>query len=269
MLKLKLLEKCCKETLDIMRIIINADDFGLNELSSRAIIDAFNKGYISSTTICANGDYFEGALELAKANNLNKNIGIHINLTEGEPLTNRIKEDSFFCTDKKFHGKINRLKSLNQMQRLEVCEEVKAQIEKVRKSGLSITHADSHHHIHTGIFFAPTILKVLKQYNIKKVRLHRNMGNIKILKLVVKKLCNLLIKINDFTTVNYFGDINDFKNRNSYKDEKTIEIMVHPVYNENHSLIDINEYAGKPNGEELGEVLKLLKGKKLFSYYDV
>lgn len=114
-----------------MNIIINADDFGLTESKSLAILDAFNKGYISSTTMRANRDYFDKAIELANKHNLNKKIGIHINLTEGETLTNKIKEDSFFCSNGKFHNKINRYKPLSYKQKQELHDEVKAQIERM------------------------------------------------------------------------------------------------------------------------------------------
>lgn len=252
-----------------MNIIINGDDFGLTESKSLAILEAFNKGYISSTTMCANGDYFDKAIELAKRNNLNNKIGIHINLTEGEPLTNKIKDDSFFCINKKFHNKINRYKPLNYKQKQEVYDEVKAQIERMRKNGLIITHADSHHHIHTGIFFAPTIVKVLKQYNIKKIRIHRNIGKIKTIKIIIKKTYNLWLTINRFTTVNYFGDMSDLKNWHSLKSEKTLEIMTHPDFGEDGKLIDITNCIRKPNGEPLIEVLQQVKSNTICSYYEI
>ena len=78
------------------KIIINADDFGLAESSSKAIAKAFSENLISSTTACANGDYIEQAYNIARDNGFLDKIGIHINLTEGKPLTDGIKTDAFF-----------------------------------------------------------------------------------------------------------------------------------------------------------------------------
>lgn len=94
------------------KFIINADDYGLTESCSKAIAEAFEKGLISSTTACANGEYIEEAFALAKEKGFLDKIGIHINLTEGKPLTEKIVNDSFFCNNGKFHGKFSRLKNL-------------------------------------------------------------------------------------------------------------------------------------------------------------
>lgn len=253
----------------MIKIIINADDFGLTESCSLAIICAFKQGYISSTTMCANGYYFDKALELAKENDLIRKIGIHINLTEGVPLTSKIKEDTMFCCNEEFHGKINRYKPLSFKQKVAVYDEVKAQIENMKKAGLTITHADSHHHIHTSIFIAPTIFKVLKLYNIKKVRIHRNIGHINVIKKIYKKLFNLWLKINKFIVADYFGDINDCKKINIKGKTKVLEIMVHPDYNKNDVLIDRVDFVDAPKGEKLGQVLESMTKEALCSYFEI
>lgn len=49
-----------------MKIIINADDCGYSEKVNAAIEDCILKNAITSTTIMANMDDFEGALRLYK-----------------------------------------------------------------------------------------------------------------------------------------------------------------------------------------------------------
>ena len=48
-------------------VIINADDFGLNEHCSLAIAEAFKKGLITDTTMVANGEYFDDAVAVPAA----------------------------------------------------------------------------------------------------------------------------------------------------------------------------------------------------------
>ncbi len=49
-------------------LIVNADDFGLTEGTTRAIVDAYRTGIVTSTSILANGTAFETAVELARQN---------------------------------------------------------------------------------------------------------------------------------------------------------------------------------------------------------
>lgn len=76
-----------------MRLIIEADDFGLSESITNGIIDGINGGYITSTNIMANMPFAKYAVEKAVENNI-KSVGLHFNLTVGKPLTrNRLLTD--------------------------------------------------------------------------------------------------------------------------------------------------------------------------------
>ena len=74
-----------------MKIIINADDYGLNSNVNKAIYLCFKKELISSTTMLANMPAFEEALNMSREINITNNIGLHFNLVEGFPLTKRNK----------------------------------------------------------------------------------------------------------------------------------------------------------------------------------
>ena len=236
------------------KLIINADDYGLTESCTKAIAQAFDKGLISSTTACANGEYIQEAFLLAKEKCFLDKIGIHINLTEGRPLTEKISNDSFFCQGGVFHGKIDRLKKPSQEQLDEIRKEIEAQIERLLSLGYTISHADSHHHIHTCVYFVDVIKDVLFSYGIKKIRLHRNIGEIPFYKKIVKNWYNKKLKKQGFITCDSFGSINDFAT--TKKRGEICEIMVHPDYDKNGTLIDriLHE-----NGENIGEPLECIQ----------
>ena len=81
-----------------MRLIINADDFGLSKSITDGIIEGIKGGYITSTSIMANMEYAEYAVKEAIKNNINC-IGLHINLTIGKPVlknSNLTDEDGIF-----------------------------------------------------------------------------------------------------------------------------------------------------------------------------
>jgi hypothetical protein len=251
------------------KLIVNADDFGLSKNSTHAIIEAFDKKLISSTTMCANGSYFNEACALARSKGLEEHVGIHLNLTEGWPLTEGLCRSSRFCRDNGlFHGKINRLSPLNRHEKILVREELSAQIERMRSAGFKITHADSHHHIHTGFFIISDVIGVLKKYNINKIRIHRNLGKISSSKKLIKFFFNKFLIINDFITVERFGALNDLVSLGSVHDS-TIEVMVHPDYDGNGLLIDNMDYNENIISGSLQDSIQLLGATQLYSYFDL
>ena len=232
-----------------MMLIINADDFGLSDSVNRAITNAFKNAFISDTTMMANGEYFDEAAGMAKQNGFSDKIGIHFNLTEGIPLTDDIKKYSAFCENGVFHGNVNRLNPLCSAEKSAIYKELSAQVTKIKTAGFAIDHADSHHHIHTAVFIAPIVSLICKENSINKIRIHRNIGNIKPYKMLVKNLYNRNLRKNGFITTNYFGSLDDI---NGAELPDSLEIMVHPDYDENGTLIDRRDFiSGFPAGVPL------------------
>ena len=253
------------------KILINADDFGLFDSGNSGIVRAFNENLISSTTACANGEFIEQAFKLACENGFSDKIGIHINLTEGTPLTDKIKSDSFFCKDGVFHGQINRLKKPTQEQLRELRDEVSAQIQRLKDIGFNLTHADSHHHIHTCVFFEDTIKDVLFKYGINKIRLHRNFGDIRFYKKIVKNWYNKKLRKQGFITTEKMGSLFDLEKYPDTAKKFLCEIMVHPDLDKNGEVVDRIDWdkAGCPCGEKLSEIKKYIGNCKLISYGDI
>ena len=69
------------------RCVIVADDFGISMERSRGIIRALKNGVVTNTSVMANGDAAVEAIEMARANGLIGVVGLHLNLTEGRPLS--------------------------------------------------------------------------------------------------------------------------------------------------------------------------------------
>ena len=238
------------------QIIINADDFGLNEHCSKAIAQAFREGLITDTTMMATGEYFDEAVKLANEQGFIDKIGIHLNLTEGEPLTEDIKACPRFVTNGRYNKLYNRTKPLTKEEQSAIYKELTAQVEKIQKAGIRITHADSHHHIHTGIFIAPIAAKVCKEHGITKMRLHRNLGQINAIKRFVKKKYNRWLHKQGFITTDYFAYIIDIENADI---PDNTEIMVHPDFDKNDVLIDRH---GMEDGFPIGDKLPDLRAER-------
>jgi predicted glycoside hydrolase/deacetylase ChbG (UPF0249 family) len=233
------------------KLIVNADDFGCSSLTNRAITELFNKGLINSTTIMANMLYFEEALKMAFDNNFDDKIGIHLTLTEGLPLTTDIQSVDFFNPATQNHSaKVRRhLFFMTKNEKKLVYDEFVAQIEKVKKSGIKITHIDSHHHILEIWPITQIVIGLLKEYNIASMRIVNNLNrSSRLYKTIYRNIVNKQIRIKGAEFTDFFGNqleaISQFKITKSFFEDKKLEIMVHPGYNDKGIIID------KINGRE-------------------
>jgi chitin disaccharide deacetylase len=228
------------------RIIINADDFGKSKDINKAILDCFSRKYISSTTIMANMDGFEDAVNIIHKNNLNNKVGVHLNISEGQPITEEIKMYERFCdsngyfSNKKYDYK-NILESPNKDELHALKNELNAQVKKCKDNGLVITHADSHHHKHTELYMLRLLKDLLKENKISNLRLARTLDNKKSnSKFFYRKLCNTYIKkILKISKVDEFISFENIDKINS-DESNIIEIMCHPMY-EGENIMEQNE----------------------------
>jgi chitin disaccharide deacetylase len=227
-------------------VIINADDFGYSKEVNNAICNSFDNGIISSTTLLVNMPGFKDAIEKINTNPLIKNnVGLHINLVEGFPLSDLIKKQKRFCDQSgKFAYQRNQaVFSLHADEKKAIEFEVKAQIERALDQGITISHVDSHHATHTEWSISKIILNVLGDYQIEKIRIARNLGAQRgRMKEMYKFAFNSYLRFKKFKGVDFFGDLEDFfySFRNRDFDKKSIEIMVHPVAVENGIVRDLN-----------------------------
>ncbi|MBQ6968234.1 MAG: ChbG/HpnK family deacetylase [Lachnospiraceae bacterium] len=229
----------------MIRTIINGDDFGISENVNEAVRECFEKRLITNTTLMVNMPYADEAVRLAEENGFREAVGLHLNLTSGFPLTERIKRERRFCRK---DGSFNAFFAQHTMSRLVISkaesaavrEEIEAQIRKYFEYGLPERHLDSHHHVHTNSSVMDALLPLLTKYGFRSVRLSRNLFvRMNPVKRIYKGLYNGKLKRNGFITADYFGSYKDLSAMNGkIRDGALVEIMVHPMYNEEGELCD-------------------------------
>ena len=130
----------------MIALIVNADDLGLSAERDRGIFAAFGRGIVTSATLIANGPSFAGAVEQAHSDGLP--VGIHLNLSDGLPLTGPIGGLTGPCG--RFPGKQLMRQALlhGDCDLPAIRRELQAQIDKVVATGLEPTHIDGHQHCH-------------------------------------------------------------------------------------------------------------------------
>lgn len=159
--------------MNIMKVVINADDFGINEVVTYEIERMIELGAISSTTIMANGLCLD---EVKRFTELHPEIsfGIHFCISEFDSITKSqtfykyglLNEDGTFVKHKIFS-----LESFPEDLREAIRVELESQVKVLKDLGINISHADSHHHSHTIPEISDVFMTVMKNNGIKRVRL--------------------------------------------------------------------------------------------------
>lgn len=223
--------------------IINGDDFGYNSSKNHAIVEAFQQEKINSTTLMANMSGFEEAVELAHSNKLTDKIGAHLVLTEGSPITEKIKRlDFLFAGPLSRSIKYKKLFSLSRENKILIFNELAAQIENIKKNHIEITHLDTHHHTHSMWPILQILSSLLKEYKIPSMRIQFNLIKENPLMNGYRNLINHYIRFNKMNFSHYMGDqitfFKTFGKKPEFWPGKKVEIMVHPDYNNAGKLID-------------------------------
>lgn len=154
------------------QLIVNADDFGLTEQVSRGILDAHRGGIVTSATLMANGGAFDAAVSMSRrAPRLG--VGVHLNLTEGEPVSPARSIPSLVKSGGRLHSSPGRLLQGILTRRVNLAEveiELRAQIDKVRRAGISPTHLDGHKHVHILPGISDVVIRLAQEFSIRNVR---------------------------------------------------------------------------------------------------
>ncbi len=159
-----------------MKIIINADDLGLSYEVNKAIETAIIGKKISSSTILANGMAFDDAIRISKEYP-NISYGVHLNLIEFRPLTNLEVFDSYNLINNQgnfVEGSVFCIKEFTLELKNAIYEEWMAQINKIKNTGILISHIDSHQHTHGIDDLKDVLSKVIYDSGVTKIRRQSN-----------------------------------------------------------------------------------------------
>lgn len=143
------------------------------------------------------------------------------------------------------YSRIKNLFFLNRLERCLIFNEYSAQIEKVRRNEISITHIDTHHQIHDMLSISKIILELLKKYKIPSMRILNNLEKSNnYYKNAYRFSLNHYLKVRKANFSDFLGNrltVLSILERNPdfFKNEnKILEIIVHPNLDDNGLLID-------------------------------
>lgn len=216
------------------RIIVNADDFGINEVVTSEIERMILAGAVSSTTVMANGECLEEVKRFA-VDHPEASYGIHLCLSEFDSITKSegLHQIGLIDDNGRFvHKAIFHLKNLNDKEvQKAIREELNAQIDIVSSLGFPVSHADSHHHVHTIYPLRELFADVLQKRGIKRVRLSSDFLTFRTRRHLIIWLRNMRLKNyykSQFITTETFYSYADYMRMGIKRDEQVVELMCHP-----------------------------------------
>jgi len=157
----------------VRRLIINADDLGLTVGVNRAIDEARQRGVVTSATMMANTGAVEDAV--ARVRNAGLSVGCHVVLIDGTPMLPPQDIPSLVTDGPGAHFR-DRWRDFatqalaRRLRENEIRAEVEAQIRRIQQTGLTVTHMDSHKHVHLLPPVLAPMLRAAKACGVRGVR---------------------------------------------------------------------------------------------------
>ena len=155
------------------KIILNADDFGRHIKINEAVKKAVETGALRSATLMTTGAAFGDAVKVAKSAPT-LGVGLHLTLVDDTPLSPKENIPTLTDKDGKFYPDyMSFLKAyfMGKISREDIKTELSAQFAKIERSGLKITHIDSHQHLHHAPGVLEIAVELAKKANVYKMRI--------------------------------------------------------------------------------------------------
>jgi hopanoid biosynthesis associated protein HpnK len=155
-----------------LRLIVNADDFGMSEEVNEAVIRAYKEGVLTSTSLMVTGAAFEQAVKLAKENP-GLAVGIHLVTVVGKSVLSHSEIPALVDREGNFSNNPTAagLKYyFSPRARRELKRELAAQFEKFHSTGLSLSHIDGHLHLHVHPVIFKAALDLGAKYGARRMR---------------------------------------------------------------------------------------------------
>ena len=144
----------------MLRLIVNADDFGFTRDVNAGIVEAHRHGILTATTLMANGEAFDQAVALSREVPT-LDIGVHLVMVQGRSVLDPSREMPATVPD-----------LIRALLRggIPVYEEARAQVQRIVDAGIRPSHIDTHKHTHLLPPVLDAVSRVAREFGIEWVR---------------------------------------------------------------------------------------------------
>jgi hopanoid biosynthesis associated protein HpnK len=155
------------------RLIVTADDFGRSIEVNRAVEEGHANGILTAASLMVTEGAVEDALERARRLP-GLGVGLHVTLVDGIPalavseIPDLVNDQGLFTLDLVRLGTRIFLSKATQRQ---VRDEMRAQFELFKATGLPLAHVDFHHHYHQHPTVFDLVLDLAVEYGAPGIRI--------------------------------------------------------------------------------------------------
>ena len=158
------------------RLVIMADDYGLSASVTRGILHCLDRGTISDVSVMPNGAFFNDGVKLLRRRGIT-HAGVHLSVVDGEtPVSSSSRINRLLGPDGRFVKHRNRLllaSAVSRTVRRQLEKEFRAQMDRLCRAGLGISHISSHQHVHMFPPIGRLIADLAREYQVPFVRITR------------------------------------------------------------------------------------------------
>lgn len=156
------------------RLVVTADDLGLTEGVNRAVIQAYSGGVVTATSLLAVGPAFDHAVHLLRSHP-RLDVGAHLAIVgEDPPLLSATEVATLVDRRGRFprsYRKVCARAAAGRLDPDDVRREMAAQLERIRDTGLTVTHVDTHQHTHLWPLVGRVVADLARDASVPWVRL--------------------------------------------------------------------------------------------------
>jgi chitin disaccharide deacetylase len=156
----------------LKQLIVNADDYGMAVGVNAGIIEGYQRGIVTSTTMMATGNALkDGLYRLRDVPGLD--TGCHLVLLGGEPAAKPGQVRSLLDGSGRFPrtlGAFLMRMAGGQVKQQEILIEFRAQLDRLYDFGIKLSHFDSHKHSHAHPAVLDAVIRLAEEYKIRYIR---------------------------------------------------------------------------------------------------
>lgn len=158
------------------RLIVNADDFGRSNSINQAVLEAHQRGILTTASLMVNEPACAEAVAMAR-DNPRLGVGLHLTLSHGcsalahEEIPGLVNANGEFGSRPVEAGiRYYFRRGLREQLR----KEIRAQLQRFRATGLQMDHVNGHLHFHLHPAVFRILLEQAQESGIRRIRLTRD-----------------------------------------------------------------------------------------------
>jgi chitin disaccharide deacetylase len=159
----------------MIRLIVNADDFGLSESVNAAVLEAYDHGILTSCSLMVGEAAAPAAVQAARERP-GLAVGLHLTTVCGQAVLPpsaipRLVDAAGRLSNNPVWAGVRY--TLDGATRAQLEQELRAQFERFHDFGLPLSHVDGHRHLHMHPFIFDRLVELAQDFGCRRIRLPR------------------------------------------------------------------------------------------------